>query len=67
MAEAATGLEWAPVEPAEWVEKHRGHLDDSPEERSELGKGAFAVTNRMGGLLCAVKRASYAGTWPMPA
>jgi serine/threonine protein kinase len=57
--EAETGLSWAPVEPAVWVEKHRGHPDDTPEERSELGKGAFAVTYRMTtpeGLLCAVKR-----------
>jgi serine/threonine protein kinase len=59
VGEEATGLDWAPVEPKEWVEKHGGYLDDTPEERSELGKGAFAVTYRMaapGGLLCAVKR-----------
>ncbi len=55
----ATGLEWAPVELEEWVEKHGGYDDDTSEKRSELGKGAFAVTYRMaapGGLLCAVKR-----------
>jgi serine/threonine protein kinase len=55
----ATGLELAPVDLKEWVEKHRGYDDDTPEKRAELGKGGFAVTYRMaapGGLLCAVKR-----------
>jgi aurora kinase len=59
LEEAATGLTLAPVEPKVWVEKHGGCSDDSPEERSELGKGAFAFTYRMaapGGLPCAVKR-----------
>ena len=59
VGESDTGLEWAPVEPSAWVEKHGGCSDDTPEERSELGKGAFAVTYRMttrGGLRLAVKR-----------
>ena len=33
VAEEETGLVWAPVEPAVWVEKHRGLPDDTPEER----------------------------------
>ena len=53
-------LRMAPFSPEEWVKDHDGTLDDSEEERSELGKGAFAVTERMttcdSQLLVAVKR-----------
>jgi serine/threonine protein kinase len=59
VSDEATGLVLAPVEPAVWVEKHNGYFDDAPEQRSELGKGAFAVIQRMAtreGLHLAVKR-----------
>ena len=57
----STGLRFAPFPTSEWVAQHKGLADDTEEERSELGKGAFGTTYRMSndaGLLVAAKRFS---------
>ena len=59
VAENETGLDLAPFDPKEWVASGEGDSDDSPEERSVLGKGAFGLTLRMStrtGVLVAAKR-----------
>ena len=59
VSEEAIGLHCAPFEPSEWVMKYHGRHDDTDEERSELGRGASAITLRMQnseGLVVAVKK-----------
>jgi hypothetical protein len=49
-AEASSFKSWfdyAPFSVEEWTKERNGHAEDDEKERSELGKGSFAITYRM--------------------